>query len=66
MVYFLLPHLVYTLSVKKTVKLFLSFQINFLELSKYITDISFSSYFNSEIFPLPGSSGLNQGTELLL
>lgn len=40
-----------------------------MELSKYITDISFSSYFSSEIFPVPGSSGmngLNQGTELLL
>ena len=41
MVYFLLPDLVYTLLVKKPVKLFLSFQINFLELSKYFFFILF-------------------------
>lgn len=37
-------------------------------MSKYITDISFSFYFSNEIFPVPGSSGLNglnQGKLLL-
>ena len=50
---------------KKAVKLFLSIKIKCQELSKHMTDISFSSYFTSEIFPVPGTSGLNQGKLLL-